>query len=103
MGRVARWYIFREKLVNFGRPWYGTFLCASCPFGIFIVILIYFMAIWYVCGCFGTFPPILFFLHQEKSGNVALRYNITAIQTKARTYYICTNTIQQKNLQPPAG
>jgi hypothetical protein len=38
---------------NFGVPTY------SIAIWHFIAILVYFLTIWYVCGLFGTFSPIL--------------------------------------------
>jgi hypothetical protein len=61
--RVARWHIFKPKIliwVTFGgscteRCWYNI-----CPFGLFYSHTVYFAAIWYIlwlfwyiCSCFG--------------------------------------------------
>jgi hypothetical protein len=65
---------FETKNVNFGifgKVLGWKFLGSLRPFGIFIAIVVYFMAIWYFCGRLVTFFPILFLLHQEKSGNPA--------------------------------
>jgi hypothetical protein len=52
-------------LVYFVRPWDGKVLSTSLPFGIFIAIPEYYMAIRYFCGHFGTFFPILMFCAQK--------------------------------------
>jgi hypothetical protein len=56
-------YFETQILVYLGSPWGGKlgFYC----------YLVYFMAMWSVCGHFGAFSPHVAFLHKEKSGNIA--------------------------------
>jgi hypothetical protein len=56
-------------LVYFGRPRDESFWGASFPFGIFIAILIYFVAIGMFVAFLVHFPKVGF-LHQEKYGNL---------------------------------
>jgi hypothetical protein len=53
-------------------PWDGKCWCTSWSFGIFIVILMYFVAICYVCAHFGTFFPILFFYTKKNLATLLL-------------------------------
>jgi hypothetical protein len=54
--RVARWYIFRPKIViwiNFGGPCNGRCYYILLVYG----LLIHFMTIWYVLWQIGVFSP----------------------------------------------
>jgi hypothetical protein len=55
--------IFSDQNTNIGiflKPLRWKMLVYFVLFGIFIIILVYFMTIWYVCGHFGTLFPTLF-------------------------------------------
>jgi hypothetical protein len=73
--RVARWYIFKQKIlmwVNFGWSCNGRFWYILCPFVQFHSYLEYLVAIWYDLLFFVYFSRFGI-LSQEKSGNPACR------------------------------
>jgi hypothetical protein len=71
--RVARWFLFRPKLliwVYFGGPWNAKCCFILCPFGIFYSHLVYIFNVHLVIlSSFGIFFPRFGILYQEKSGN----------------------------------
>jgi hypothetical protein len=59
-------------------------------FGLFFAVLVYFMAIWYVCCHFGTFFTILVFC--TKKNLASLVYSIS----KLDIFYRCTSFVKKR-------